>query len=324
MKYLLLADLLLLTALLILYILAPPLPLQRGGGTDMLPTWVDAARESTESSAVRDSDPASDTASGGTSSPDTASDVPSSATDTAEPTTDVPASDTAQVPDDPPGAMIISVPYLSQGEEYPNGCESVTAVMALRYWGFSVSTDEFIDRYLDTADAPVVDGIGPDPDLFYCGNPRLPSGWGCYSPVICNALNRIVPANSFSVSQFYGMSLEELCTTYIDQGIPVIIWATVGMDGSRAKANYAMWETEDGKRILYHKRLHCLLLVGYDNENYYFNDPLREGKDGRAYVAYSKAKTERAYQILNQQCVVIVPVENGSGKPARDPLAGPV
>ena len=100
--------------------------------------------------------------------------------------------------------------------------------MALQKAGINISVDSFIDNYLDKGATPIVGGTGPDPDLVYCGNPRLKSGWGCYSPVIVNALNKFVNKNTHTVSQFYGKSLDELCHTYIDNNIPVIMWATVG------------------------------------------------------------------------------------------------
>lgn len=42
----------------------------------------------------------------------------------------------------------LSVPYISQEGSFPNGCESVSATMLLRYYGFDITPDEFIDSYL--------------------------------------------------------------------------------------------------------------------------------------------------------------------------------
>ena len=202
-------------------------------------------------------------------------------------------------------AKIIDVPYIYQNFEYPNGCESVSTVMALQNLGIDINTDTFIDSYLDMGATPIVGGIGPDPNLVYCGNPRVSTGWGCYSPVIVNALNKFVNTNQYNVSQFYGKSLSELCSTYIDNDIPVIIWATVGMVDSSASSYYATWTTSEGKQISYNKKLHCLLFVGYDENNYYFNDPMHMNADGTKYTGYSKVSVETAYNILGQQSIVI-------------------
>lgn len=204
-------------------------------------------------------------------------------------------------------AKIIDVPYIYQNFDYPNGCESVSTVMALQKMGINISVDSFIDNYLDKGATPIVGGTGPDPNTVYCGNPRLKSGWGCYSPVIVNALNKFIDKNTYTVSQFYGKSLDDLCHTYIDNDVPVILWATVGMKDSSASSYYAHWTTPAGKSISYNTYLHCLLLVGYDENNYYFNDPIHMNADGVKYTGYSKASVETAYSILNQQCVIVSP-----------------
>ncbi len=202
---------------------------------------------------------------------------------------------------------IINAPYIYQNVDYPNGCESVSAVMALRYFGIDITVDEFIDNYLDMGAAPVVGGIGPDPTLVYCGDPRRKDGWGCHSSVIVNALDKFINYDKFTVSAFRGRTLDELCTIYIDRDIPVIIWATVGMVDSSGSQFWASWTTPQGKEIIYNKRLHCLLLVGHDENNYYFNDSMNLSSHGTRYIGYSKATAEKAYDILGRQSIVVVP-----------------
>ena len=204
-------------------------------------------------------------------------------------------------------AKIIDAPYIYQNYNYPNGCESVSTVMALQYAGINVSVDDFINYYLDMGSTPVVGQTGPDPNVVYCGDPRLQSGWGCYSPVIMNALDKFINVTHYTCSRLTGASLDELCNTYIDNDIPVVIWATVGMIDSSAPSYYAHWTTPEGVQISYNRKLHVLLLVGYDENNYYFNDPMHMNTNGIKYTGYSKASVERAYSILNQQSIVIVP-----------------
>ena len=206
-----------------------------------------------------------------------------------------------------PEPGLIAAPYICQGDDYPNGCESVSAVMALRYFGFDISVDTFIDNYLDCGAVPIPGGFGQNPNSCYLGDPRSPYGWGCYAPVIARALRRIVPAKEYAVWTYSGMSLGELCRRYIKQGVPVILWATVGMEGADAPEYYRTWMTVTGKPVTYNSRLHCLLLVGCDDQYYYFNDPLTPPARGRKATAYPRARVERAYEILGSQSVVIVP-----------------
>lgn len=212
-----------------------------------------------------------------------------------------------QAPPEAPKKKIIDAPYIYQNVDYPNGCESVSTVMALRYFGIDMTVDDFIDNYLDMGDAPVVGGIGPDPTLVYCGDPRRKDGWGCHSSVIVNALDKFIDYEKFTVSSYRGRTLDELCRRYIDRDIPVIIWATVGMVDSSEEQYWASWTTPQGKAVTYNKKLHCLLLVGYDENNYYFNDSMNLSSHGTRYIGYSKATAEKAYNILGRQSIVIAP-----------------
>ena len=42
--------------------------------------------------------------------------------------------------------VIIEAPYIDQSLRWPTGCESVSAVMLLRYLGYDITVDEFIYR----------------------------------------------------------------------------------------------------------------------------------------------------------------------------------
>lgn len=50
--------------------------------------------------------------------------------------------------------------------------------------------------------------------------------------------------------------------------------------------------------------MHCLVLTGYDDNNYYFNDP-QQSKNYR----YSKSSVLTAYRALGMQAVVIQPAK---------------
>ena len=201
------------------------------------------------------------------------------------------------------GTNIINVPYINQNAiGFPNGCESVSTVMALQYLGEIINTETFVSKYLPMGSAPSY-GVGADPEKVYVGNPRLTNGqgWGCYAPVVVKAVENYAPKTKLYATNVSGRSLSQLCAEYVDSGVPVMLWATVGMTSS---VSYSYWVTPEGKSITYNNSLHCLLLVGYDDEYYYFNDPLRKIGDIN-YFAYSKSSVEAAYQMLGKQAVVI-------------------
>lgn len=197
------------------------------------------------------------------------------------------------VPTAPTGNYkIIQAPFISQLGKYPTGCESVTAAMALNYAGIDISVDKFIDTYLDMSGTPF------DPNLTFGGNPRSVYSYGCYAPVIKKALDRALSGKNYEANVLNSVSLETLCSQYIDKDIPVIMWATMYMKppyiGSTWKFN--------NKTIQWVAPEHCLLLVGYDDNHYIFNDPLQT----QALTYYSKSSVEAAYQGLFRQAIVII------------------
>lgn len=205
-------------------------------------------------------------------------------------------------------SKILDAPYINQLRDYPNGCESCSTVMALQHVGIDIDTETFIENYLDMSPLPYVnkDGVyvGASPWEYFLGDPRLSTGLCCYAPAIVNALEKFVDPEEYTVTLHNGVPLEDLCRDYISKGVPIIFWGTMYM-----KEPYLMdwtWTidgSETGEKFTWVAPMHCLLLVGYDEAFYYFNDPVA-GKG----VAYKKAACEAAYKGLYEQAVTVVPV----------------
>ena len=53
--------------------------------------------------------------------------------------------------------------------------------------------------------------------------------------------------------------------------MPVVFWATLDFQPVPEKRDH--WLLADGTDFAWKCNEHCLLLVGYDDENYWFNDP---------------------------------------------------
>ncbi len=190
------------------------------------------------------------------------------------------------------GQKLINTPIISQLPEYPTGCESISSVMALNYWGVGVTPDTFIGRYLDLGDKNSF-----NPNITFGGNPTEVDGMGCYAPVIEKAINRAIGGRYLRAETVYNLHPEELCKTYIDNNIPVILWASIDMK----KAYSGKLIAYNGENIRWIAPEHCLLLVGYDAENYIFCDPL----NGNGLTYYPKTDTANAYYALGAQAVVI-------------------
>lgn len=202
--------------------------------------------------------------------------------------------------------IIQDIEYINQVDDYPTGCESVAAVMALNFMGIDITVDSFIDDYLDRGNSPYYVGntlYACDPWEAFVGNPRSSNGYGCYSTVIENAINKFINTDEYKVyvyNEFTSqISLEQICEEFINQDIPVLIWATASMASVR---NSTLWTIEDtDDKFQWISPMHCLLLVGYDEDYYYFHDSLQD-----EYTKYSKTSVETAYEDMGSQALAIL------------------
>lgn len=206
-----------------------------------------------------------------------------------------------------PDQVLIKVPYIDQSGKYPTGCESVSAVMLLRHFGMNITVEEFIDDCLECSCFEEKNGelYGPDPRKHFCGSPYDGESFGCYAPVIVRALKKVL-GDQYEVTDETGTEEEELCRKYLDNGIPVIYWACINM---REPITGPQWKLKDSdETFTWISNEHCMLLVGYDKEGYYFNDPY----DNNGTIRYSKELTKNRHRAQRSQAVAVRPVKAGS------------
>lgn len=204
--------------------------------------------------------------------------------------------------------QIDGVPFISQNNGYPSGCESISTTMLLNYFNYDISPETFIDGYLHTDylresdDGTAV--VGPDPYTAFIGTPYDESSLGCYPPVVVDAINKIFDeTNSDNKAvDTTGMSLDELIDTYIVQDEPVLVWSTMYLwdafvtdswivEGASEESPY-----KDGDLYEWIANEHCLVLTGYDEDYYYFNDPLYNN----AKIQYEKTAFEQRFEEIGR------------------------
>lgn len=192
----------------------------------------------------------------------------------------------------------LEAPYIDQSVKYPTGCESVSTVMLLQYLGYSLTVDEFIEKYLERRDFEERDGqlYGPSPDEYFCGSPYDENSFGCYAPVICKALEKAA-GDRYRIIDETGTSMETLLKDYIDKGMPVIFWACINMREPVTGPEWKLFET--GGTFTWISNEHCMLLVGYDEEGYYFNDPY----ENNGVVRYDKELVEERHRAQKSMAV---------------------
>lgn len=191
----------------------------------------------------------------------------------------------------------IPVPYISQKDKYPTGCESVSSVMLLQYLGYKITVDEWIENYLECQEFENRNGrlYGGDPRKVFCGNPYKEDGMGCYAPVICSTLNKIFEEDGkYEAVDETGRPIEELLQEYIDQDMPVIFWCCIDMKEPVTGPEWYLKE-EPEKMFTWISNEHCMLLTGYDEDGYYFHDPYEDHGVIRCERLLTKNRHEAQY-----------------------------
>lgn len=195
---------------------------------------------------------------------------------------------------------IVDVPYISQENVLTTGCELVSATMVMQFHGYNITVDDFVQNTPQSQLEQTEDGlVGKDPSESFIGDPYSADGFGCYAPVITSVMNSFFNNKSKKAVDVTGTSPEDLIHTYIDSDSPVLIWATINMKQPYQGKSWTIEST--GETFQWIAGEHCLVLVGYDRDLYYFNDPY--GSNG--VVGYDKELVEERYQTLGSQAVAV-------------------
>lgn len=199
--------------------------------------------------------------------------------------------------------ILTGVPVIGQFPDFPTGCESVSAVMAMRYAGADITVSEFVDTVLPKSSRFYFqNGVkyGPDPNEVFIGSPRNKNAYGCMAPVIEKAMAEYF-GESVTVNNEAGTPMKNLCSRYLDRGIPCLVWVSIGM---RESFETGTWMLESGSRYTWKANEHCMVLIGYSDTEYYFCDPYTASR-----VAYPKSVCEQRYWDFGMQALALTPAE---------------
>ncbi len=204
--------------------------------------------------------------------------------------------------------IIESVPVLNQ-DELKAGCEIYACAVMLKYLGFDITEKEFADKYLIAKPITYVDQYyryGPDMHSAYAGDAY--EGYGIYAPAMAKSMNNYLKAMKSKLKAYdlKDVELDRLCDDYVANNIPVMVWATTYMLEPYVKAEWTIdyvdenAESEIGDTEQWFQNEHCLVLIGFDKENYYFCDSVY-GK----VTAYEKELVKTRYAQLFSQAIVV-------------------
>ena len=198
--------------------------------------------------------------------------------------------------------LLIDVPIISQKPEFLYACESVSAVMLLNYYGYNISVREFIDKYL--IKKPISENA--DPHSAFYGDP-YGGAYGCFASVIKKSMNKFLDRHKALVLK--GEKFENLVENYLEFGNPILIWATIGMKKPVPGRSWIIKYVDEnattnvGDLYVWMKHEHCLVLVGYNDNNYIVNDPYQE--KSKVLGQYEKKLLEKRYYEMGSEALIL-------------------
>lgn len=188
-----------------------------------------------------------------------------------------------------------NVPIINQMPELPTGCEATALTMILKHSGYNI-TKEQVAKDMPKANPIWKNGktYAAHPSEAFYGNPFSRAGYGVYSPVILKMINQYLEGRGGDLT---GQSLTQVLEV-VKEGQPVIVWATMGLKPAYLTAS---WITPSGV-FRWKAGEHTLVIVGYDDQFIYTNDPLK-GKQ----VSYDRSSFEKRYNEMGKMAVYIKP-----------------
>lgn len=177
-----------------------------------------------------------------------------------------------------PQKIILDVPLISQLPDLINGCEVTSLTMLLNYTGVSIDKNELV-REVKIDTTPMVKDS--DGNIIKWGNPNDgfvgdiegydKAGYSIYPKALLPLSNKYL---NNTAKDLTGETVDTLIK-YLSQKSPILVWVTTDFS---VPDNFITW-TKNGKQIRATFSEHCVVLTGYDENSFYYNDPLNVGKN---------------------------------------------
>lgn len=199
----------------------------------------------------------------------------------------------------------LPVELIMQKPELPNGCEITSLTSALNFYGYKADKEVLSDEFL--AKRPFYRSGGklyaPHPDDAFSGDPRSPSGFYVFAPPVVDAGNKYVESvgGTHEVMDITGSSREDILS-YVEQGKPVVIWVTLGLNPPNFNYHWYIDDTDEYYEAVLN--LHCVVINGIKGEEFYVMDPL-EGN-----VFYEVEAFLDSYESLGSRAIIIEEISN--------------
>ena len=209
----------------------------------------------------------------------------------------------------PTSHYIEGVPVIAQ-YDLMAGCETYACTMLLQSLGFDIDEYRFADNYLITKDVYFDNDFnryGPDMYSAFAGD-VYHVGYGIYAPAMAKSMNSFFGSvkSDKKATALEGVPLETLCEEYIDNDIPVMVWATTNMWEPTENTSWTVVYTDEnakakmGDTVWWYEHEHCLVLIGYDEKEYFFADSV-----AGEVSHFEKELVAKRYKQIGTQAIVV-------------------
>ncbi|UQD51535.1 peptidase C39 [Bacillus methanolicus] len=192
---------------------------------------------------------------------------------------------------------LLNVPLIKQNPELKYGCEVTSLTMMLQYAGVKINKMELYRKIKKDPDPLVRSQTG---DILQWGNPEVGfvgdmtgknAGYAVFDRPMVDLINTYLPGRAKNLTN---RPFEEILL-HVSKGYPVVVWTT----GDYNLPD--MWESwHHGRQIIKTPLdLHVVVLVGYDSQSVYLNDPL----SGKKQLKVNKNRFIGSWKALKQRAV---------------------
>jgi uncharacterized protein YvpB len=181
--------------------------------------------------------------------------------------------------------------------------------MLLQTLGYDINEFIFAEQYLISAPISYDEnGTRYGPDMYCAMAGSLENGYGIFAPGMAKSMNSYLETTDTGKKAYAleGIPLEKLAEDYVSKDIPVMVWATTWMMEPYDKASWVVDYVDENARyklgdtFTWKQNEHCLVLIGYDEKEYYFADSCEGGVSH-----FEKDLCQQRYEEIGNMAIVV-------------------
>lgn len=196
----------------------------------------------------------------------------------------------------PASSVLLDAPVIRQYPELPRGCEVTSLTMLLQFLGIDKNK---LDLAAEMKRDPTPLRLNSNGSIAYWGNPNsgfvgevtgAGKGFGIYHSALFELMRQYVPtAKDYTREPF------EKLEQQLREGIPSVVWTTINY---KVPDKWVVWDTPIGP-IQTTFMEHAVLLVGFDEQNVYVNDPL----SSKSKIKIDKTQFIETWEAMGSQAL---------------------